>query len=417
MFVISAKLSLVGVLLLHVGGRVVARRGYDEQNCWEGCKKGQKAFLKELKGYVDEVMKENLGEIKQSLDGLKHVVEQRMAETEFGCDQTTMASPTTSRSTTRRAHEPIVTHFTRGVTHFFSQVEHHLLIGPGSGTDKKGDTKVLNISSLETINCTLPLIKHGYYGYVAIDTVDGPMLCGGKGFGLDHQSYCYVFTKEGIWVALPPVMGMKKKRSFAAAIEFDGSWWVTGGHNGENYHNTTEVWDKKTWHDGEPLPQPVSGHCIVKLNSSHLLLAGGRNEEQLAETYLYSKDKGWEQQADMMNKRSHFSCALVKSGLVMVAGGSMYNIEAKYKTEFFDVETLTWSAGPDLPTAISGSKMVSLTDNKVILIGNGKIWQLVPLELSSVSWWVWTELLDMKESRSSFDIVPISQSLCKSGNN
>ena len=104
----------------------------------------------------------------------------------------------------------------------------HLLIGPGSGTDKKGDTKVLNISNLETINCTLPLIKHGYYGYVATDTADGPMLCGGKGFGLDHQSYCYVFTKEGIWVALPPVMGMKKKRSFAAAIEFDGSWWVTG---------------------------------------------------------------------------------------------------------------------------------------------------------------------------------------------
>ena len=179
------------------------------------------------------------------------------------------------------------------------------------------------------------------------------------------------------------------------------------------YHDTTEFWDGHSWQDHTPLPDKLSGHCLVKLNTTHLFLAGGRNEEQSAASYLFSKETGWVRQADMSNARSHFSCGLLREGLVVVAGGSVFNFETQKKTEFFNVGDLTWSPGPDLPMTGSGSRMVSLGDSKVFLFLKSKILQLEPLELFTVSWWRWTEVREMKDSRTSWDLVPLSQKHCK----
>ena len=40
----------------------------------------QKAFLNEIRDYVDQAVKESFYELKQSLDSLKHLVEQRISE-------------------------------------------------------------------------------------------------------------------------------------------------------------------------------------------------------------------------------------------------------------------------------------------------------------------------------------------------
>ena len=189
--------------------------------------------------------------------------------------------------------------------------------------------------------------------------------------------------------------------------------YFLGGHNKVEYHDTTEFWDGHSWQDHTPLPAKLSGHCLVKLNTTHLFLAGGRNEEQSAASYLFSKETGWVRQANMINARSHFSCGLLREGLVVVAGGSVFNFETQKKTEFFNVGDLTWSPGPDLPMTGSGSRMVSLGDSKVFLFLKNKILQLEPLELSTVSWWRWTEVREMKDSRTSWDLVPLSQKHCK----
>ena len=51
-------------------------------------------------------MKENLGEIKQSLDGLKHVVEQRMAEkgTEHNTSSKILSQPQLNLFSTENLH-------------------------------------------------------------------------------------------------------------------------------------------------------------------------------------------------------------------------------------------------------------------------------------------------------------------------
>ena len=57
------------------------------------------------------------------------------------------------------------------------------------------------------------------------------MLCGGIGFNIDsHRAHkdCHLLSKNGIWLDLPSSMGMREKRTEAAAVHFDGVWWVTG---------------------------------------------------------------------------------------------------------------------------------------------------------------------------------------------
>ena len=179
------------------------------------------------------------------------------------------------------------------------------------------------------------------------------------------------------------------------------------------YHDTVEFWDEHSWHDYAQLPDRLSGHCLVKLNTTHLFLAGGKNEEQSAASYLFSKETGWVRQANMINARSFLSCVLLQDDLVVVAGGSMWNGEAQKKTEFFNLGNLTWSAGPDLPVTMSGSKMIKIQGNKVFLLGENKILQLKPLELSTVSWWRWTEVRELKNERNFWDLIPISKKRCE----
>ena len=99
------------------------------------------------------------------------------------------------------------------------------MLGPGKS---EGSSEVVSLPDLTSTNCSVPVIKGGYYGYVAVPSTDGPMLCGGVGFGKDIQSDCHILTEEGVWVTLPPVLGMKKMRAHAATVEFDKGWLVTG---------------------------------------------------------------------------------------------------------------------------------------------------------------------------------------------
>jgi len=401
------RVGMICLLLLLIETHVA-----DGQECWRECMKDQDTFINEIKDYV----KESFDEVKLSMDALKRLVEQHMPESgNSGCPEAKIPSSIDNKGTTSKISKQPDNKYqkpykTKKPSSFFVRYN-NLMIGPG--TTNGGSSEVLSLPDFTSTNCTVPVIKGGAYGYVAIPSKDGPMLCGGKGFGKDFQSDCHVLTEEGIWVTLPPFLGMKKMRFAAAAVQFDKGWLVTGGNDDVEYHDTVEFWDEHSWHDYTPLPDRLRGHCLVKLNKTHLLLAGGKNEEESAASYLFSKETGWVRQADMINARSHFSCALMKDdGLVVVAGGSFLSNFEK-KTEFFNLGNLTWSPGPDLPTSISGSKMVSLDGSQVFLLGEDKILQLKPVELSTVNWWRWIEVREMKDRGTSWDLVPLEQKHCK----
>jgi len=340
--------------------------------------------------------KDEVKEIKQSLDEIKQLLIQQMpsAGNGDGCTKSELLTTTNSFS------DPEV-----------------LFIGTGIHGKEKLGSEVLSLPSFSSTNCSIPSLSAGYHGYVATLTADGPMVCGGR-LGNSIINYCLLLIKNGIWVELPPHVTMKKARMNAAAINFEGVWWVTGGRNKDGLIGQTEIWDGKAWNYHTSLPDRRSGHCLVKINTTHAFLAGGQkgygSQALSTDAYLYSKDTGFVRQPSMLwTVLGASACALVQPDLVLVAGG-----HDRMDTQFFNLATREWSSGPNLPMALSGPKMFSM-DGKTFLLGgqsNGvasrKIWQLVPLELSSLSWWRWAEVGQLENAKTLFDVVPITKEFC-----
>jgi len=303
-----------------------------------------------------------------------------------------------------------------------------LLIGPGDGSTQ---SEVINLSTFSSTNCRIPKVPNidgDWHSYVATMTPDGPLFCGGNtGQYSSDVTNCRLLIKTGVWVDVPPSMEMRGPRAGAAAVHFDNGWWVTGGHSSsQNTKSSTEIWDNKTWRLHTPLPLALNKHCLVKVNSTHVFLAGGEMKMRQGRgssstfsnsAYLYSKEAGFVQQADMPGDRGYLEiqCVLVGEGLVMVAGGRESYGSTDKDTKYFNLSTLEWSSGPRLPHTVKASRLLSIND-RTILIGGGKIWEFKPLELSTGPWWVWMEIGKLEVERKNFDVVQITREYCANNN-
>merc|ERR1712106_1020173 len=160
-----------------------------------------------------------------------------------------------------------------------------VFIGPGTGSD--GLSEVLLLPSLTPGACTPPPFPHGEYdGYVGRLSPAGPLLCGGY-HSHARQSSCYLLGRDGSWVTSSSQMTVE--RSGAAAVELGETWWVTGGYDASGHLlSSTEELTGNTWHSSTPLPTPLYGHCMVKINSSHVFIAGGSDGRAIATSFLYS---------------------------------------------------------------------------------------------------------------------------------
>ena len=113
-----------------------------------------------------------------------------------------------------------------------------LFIGPGI-RGSRGESEVRYLPSFTRATCTLPVFPHGYYwGYVSTLSPDGPLLCGGRHSGGRYQSSCYLLARNGSWVTSPQ---MKEARGWAAAVQMEEGWWVTGNIGNINSYNISFV--------------------------------------------------------------------------------------------------------------------------------------------------------------------------------
>ena len=110
----------------------------------------------------------------------------------------------------------------------------------------------------------------------------------------------------------------------------------------------------------------MSGHCMTKVNESHILLTGGYGTgsgsgseliSASASSYLYSEETGFFKIENMKTPRNDHGCSLINDKVVFVAGGVSFIDYKNHKvgkgkeTEYLNLATLTWSTGPELPIA------------------------------------------------------------------
>jgi len=299
-----------------------------------------------------------------------------------------------------------------------------LFVGPASGFSSPDsgygpvDSIVYNIPSFQVANCTPPTFPFNeiYDGYVAKLTDEGPMLCGGGNYS------CYLLEKYGTW---KEVKSMTTPRTRAAAVDIDAGWWVTGGSGDES----TELWDGENWRSSVNLPKPLDGHCMVKINSSHVFITAGYDENGYGDpslsSYIYNGVE-FIQVADMPacptppcifppNIRGHRfgpGCGL-HDHRIFVFGGYM-DIAS---SEVFSLKTLTWSKGPDSPqTSVwssfgfgIGLRLVSINGTTYI-IGNNGIYSLATTGESS---WEVVTIIEWDGFKSYYDVVPMNLEDCK----
>merc|ERR1711935_145106 len=122
-------------------------------------------------------------------------------------------------------------------------------------------------------------------GHTAVYTNDAPIYCGGKSRA-DNLNLCVEFDyKRNTWNDIP---NMAQKRHLATSVlDVNGDMWVLGGTANSSAADSTEIYNYKPpdsgfgrWRKGFPLPAALrdtglQSHCSVKINRTHIFLAGG----------------------------------------------------------------------------------------------------------------------------------------------
>ena len=198
---------------------------------------------------------------------------------------------------------------------------------------------------------------------------------------------------------------------------------IVGGQDGPYRLSSTELYRNNTWHSSVDLPVPLGAHCLVKLNSTHVFLAGGFDGTHepganppgaySGASYILNRATGKAmRQGDMSIPRGKHACTLL-GDQVWVAGGRgdrTSDSRALKSSEYFSLSTSSWLTGPVLPSVTAGKKM--LTYNGVAhLIGSRKIWQLARLDSEAGGTWI--EVGEMKAPRRDFDVIKMKQKDCK----
>ncbi|XP_059080961.1 uncharacterized protein LOC131878846 [Tigriopus californicus] len=211
----------------------------------------------------------------------------------------------------------------------------------------------------------------------------------------------------------------------SATLSPNGTWIVAGGEDylrkfrredNLGFLDSTELLRDQAFDIGPVLPGMMRSHCLTWINNTHLFLTGGMvpspgksNRAYLLDTTLYPL--AWQPVASMQNTRYSHTCQVVgrdRKQIVITSGfggGSL--------VEVFDLDSGTWSTGPELPTTINwypGS--VPYRDSFLLIGGYNYEYmnQLLWLDPSSFSWTKLNQTL--KTRRNMFATMLVDDSYC-----
>jgi len=273
-----------------------------------------------------------------------------------------------------------------------------LLIGPGRYS--KGFSEVLSLPDLTPLDCYMPIFPGsggGYNGYVGRTTNNGVLMCGGHTGQSQYTSSCHLLTSSG-YQRLP---GLNNKRDRAASVVTPLGLWVTGGFDGHDHLDTTEIWSNGRSKPHVRLPTELNDHCVTPLNTTHVLLTGGKKGfNTIADAFIYSEEDGFIKIDDMKTARSGHACYAIDDNTVLIAGGCYGK-----STEILDLTSLTWSPGPEFPDQVGewewesvnmiGPEELGPNMKEHFLIGEEKILKLEKEE-GLAKTCRWTEVGEMR---------------------
>jgi N-acetylneuraminic acid mutarotase len=240
--------------------------------------------------------------------------------------------------------------------------------------------EVINLASSASTFKSRRNIPATVYGAIGgLGFKGNPILCGGTQNYI-RSNKCYSLENNQ-WVSSA---SMNSVRSFAAAAQLqDGKLLVTGGEDGsESSLNSAEMLTEEGWESNIPsLPVTIAGHCMVTVNSTTVMVIGGRQNKEWqfnqysGKTFYFTfGEESWTEGPELKNKRGWHSCGKIRRNKesqemsIIVAGG--YDGGSYLSSvEILDEGSNEWQTGPELPFGIAESQMVEDQNGGVVLIG------------------------------------------------
>lgn len=107
---------------------------------------------------------------------------------------------------------------------------------------------------------------------------------------MDEILYIDTF-QNNTWLAETPT-NFPRYASAAAQFADTGLWWITGGYlfiDGPVYLRSTELYDSstETFTNYVDLPEGLSFHNLVNINSTHMVVLGGPVPS--ADVYMFDR--------------------------------------------------------------------------------------------------------------------------------
>jgi hypothetical protein len=173
---------------------------------------------------------------------------------------------------------------------------------------------------------------------------------------------------------------MNSVRLNAAAAQLqDGKLLVTGGLDGSfSSLNSAEMLTEEGWESNIPsLPVTIYAHCMVTVNSTTVMVIGGRQNGQGysgKKIFFTFGEESWTEGPELKNKRRYHSCGKIRRDKesqemsIIVAGGDDGSSRLS-SVEILDEGSNEWQTGPKLPFGIERSQMVEDQNGGVVLIG------------------------------------------------
>jgi N-acetylneuraminic acid mutarotase len=177
------------------------------------------------------------------------------------------------------------------------------------------------------------------------------------------------------WVSF---VSMNSVSGYAGAAQLqDGTLLVTGGWNGQESLNITEIFTEAGWESNIPsLPVTIYAHCIVSVNSTTVMVIGGnQNDKTEGKTFYFTfGELRWREGPALKYKRSYHSCGKIRRDkesqeMSIIVAGGLFESSFLSSVEILDEGSNEWQTGHELPVGIAYSQMVEDPNGGVVLIG------------------------------------------------
>ena len=207
------------------------------------------------------------------------------------------------------------------------------------------------------------------------------IVCGGS----PYTDKCHVYNPQnGTWIES---ISMTVPRGYSGTTILKDNWWITGGYNyDEDMLSSTEYLDNSTrFVPYDDLPVATDFHVMVNVDGAKVMILSSYYNDYNKRTLIFDVESETWSDGPELNAGREKS----QAGLVIFENGTRAVVAAtgldEPSTEYLNLDDNVWKYGPTTPYEIQQGASVQLNDTFIIVGGQNltnvldTLWTIDPI--------------------------------------